>query len=75
MRKALIIEGDNGKITDLSDILRIARANGKKILNCEKVNVLPVVTPFGNGYLVVVKPERDGRRKSSVVGREKKEHI
>lgn len=68
MRKPLIIEAGNGKVTDLSDILRIARTEGKKVLNCHKVNVKPIVIPYGNAYLVVVSPERDGRRKSSVVG-------
>lgn len=57
-----------GHIKDLSDVLRIARTEGRKVLNCEKVNVKPVVYPFQDGYLVVVSPEHDGCSKASDVG-------
>lgn len=58
MEKALYLM--RGGITDLSDILRIARTEGRKILNVQKVNVKPVVVPYNNGYLVVVSPEHNG---------------
>jgi len=72
MERALIIKGS---LPDLSDVLRIARAEGRKILNVQKVRVSPVVYPYnGKDYLVVVSPEHDGRgcSKSSDVGRRNK---
>lgn len=68
MEKALIIRGN---LPDLSDVLRIARAEGKKLLNVEKVNVKPVVYPHPEGVVVLVSPEYngDGCRKPLVVER------
>ena len=58
MEKALIIKGS---LPDLSDLLRIARAEGRKVLKVDRVRVNPVVTSFnGKDYIVVVSPEHDG---------------
>lgn len=58
MEKALIIKGS---LPDLSDVLRIARSEGRKVLNVHKINVKPIVVPYnGKDYLVVVSPEHDG---------------
>ena len=66
MSKSLII---HGPLEDLSDLLRIARVEGKKVLKVEKVRVKPVVYPYGNdSYLVVVEPDGSGCSKESVVG-------
>jgi len=73
MEKALIIKGE---LPDLSDVLRIARAEGRKVLNVQKIRVAPVVYPYnGKDYLVVVSPEHDGGacRKPSDVGSRNKE--
>jgi len=71
MEKALIIKGE---LPDLSDVLRIARAEGRKVLNVQKIRVSPVVLPYnGKDYIVVVSPEHDGHgcSKSPDVGRRK----
>ncbi len=53
--KALIIHGPLG---DLSDVLRIARVEAKKILNVERVIIKPVVLPYAQDkYVVFVEPE------------------
>jgi len=58
LERALIIKGS---LPDLSDVLRIARAEGRKILNVQKIRVSPIVYPYnGKDYLVVVSPEHDG---------------
>lgn len=68
--KGIII---HGPLVDLSDVLRIARVEGKKILKVKKVNVKPVVYPYGNtSYLVVVEPDGSGCSKASNVGSESK---
>jgi len=74
MERALIIRG---ALNDLSDVLRIARAEGRKILNVQKIRVSPVVYPYnGKDYLVVVSPEHNGGAcsKSPDVGR-RKNHV
>jgi len=68
----LIIKGE---LPDLSDVLRIARAEGRKVLKVQKIRVSPVVLPYnGKDYIVVVSPEHDGHgcSKSSDVGRRNK---
>jgi hypothetical protein len=50
LEKAVIIKGNN--ITDLSDLLRIARSIGKTILHCNEVNVNPHVF-YDNGEFIV----------------------
>lgn len=63
----------NGPLVDLSDVLRIARVEGKKMLKVKKVNVKPLVYPYGNAsYLVVVEPDGSGCSKASSVGSERK---
>jgi len=55
---ALII---NGPLEDLSDVLRIARTEGKKVLNVHRVIVKPLIFPYReNSYLVIVEPEQPG---------------
>ena len=49
--KSLLIKGP---LTDLRDVLRIAVAEGRKVLKTQWVNVHPVVYVRGNDYLVVV---------------------
>ena len=49
-----------GELLDLSDLLHIARAIGKKAFNVERVNVKPEVTRIPNGYVVVICPEHNG---------------
>jgi hypothetical protein len=50
-----------GPLADLSDVLRIARAEGKKVLNVHRVIVKPVIYPYQNdSYLVIVEPEIGG---------------
>jgi len=64
--KPIIIKGP---VDDLSDVLRIARVQGKIILKVKKVKVKPVVYPYGNeSYLVVVEPDGYGCSRESVVG-------
>jgi len=64
--KPLIIKGP---LADLSDVLRIARVQGKIVLKVKKVKVQPVVYPYGNeSYLVVVEPDGSGCSEESVVG-------
>ena len=64
--KPLIIKGP---LDDLSDVLRIARVQGKIVLRVRKVKVKPVVYPYGNeSYLVVVEPDGSGCSKASDVG-------
>ena len=64
--KSLIIRGP---LEDLSDVLRIARVEGKKVLRVEKVIVKPLVIPYGNeSYVVVVEPDGSGCSKESDVG-------
>lgn len=67
MQKALII---HGKLEDLSDVLRIARCEGKKLLKVDKVRVKPIVYPYNDGYVVVV--EAAGCSQASNVGSGKK---
>lgn len=53
--KAIILKGP---FKDLSDVLRIARHQGKKILKCNKVRVDPHISYNGpNDLIVLVKPE------------------
>ena len=52
LEKAIIIKGDN--IGDLSDLLRIARSIGKKILHCLEVNVNPHIHYYNGEYIVKV---------------------
>jgi len=56
--RAVIIKGE---MKDLSDVLRIARSQGKKIFNCKKVKVNPKVfyNEDGNEIIVKVSPERE----------------
>ena len=53
--KALVLKGP---FKDLSDVLRIARHQGKKILKCNKVRVDPHISYKGpNTLIVLVKAE------------------
>ena len=67
MEKALLIKGP---LADLSDLLRIARVEGRKVLNVEKVTVKPLIFQYEEGYVVFVEPEVSGSgcSKASVVG-------
>jgi len=56
-----------GPLEDLSDVLRIARVQGRIILKTEKVKVKPVVFPYGNDYLVLVEPDGSGSSKAFAV--------
>jgi len=60
LEKAIIIKGDN--ISDLSDVLRIARSIGKTILHVDKVKVNPHVFYDGNEYIVKVSRQEDVKR-------------
>ena len=53
-QKSLII---HGPINDLGDLLQIARAQGCKILGCDKVTVDPHVFSVNNDYVVLVSPK------------------
>ena len=44
VEKPLLIKGP---LTDLSDLLRIARVEGRKVLKVDKVIVKPVVIAYG----------------------------
>jgi len=69
MEKALVIKGP---LDDLSDVLRVARVEARKALKVKKVNVKPLVYPYGNdSYLVVVEPHGSGCSGESGVGGEK----
>jgi len=57
-----------GPLEDLSDLLRIARVQGKIMLKTKKVKIKPLVYPYGNDYLVMVEPEGSGCSKESAVG-------
>jgi len=57
-----------GPLDDLSDVLRIARVEGKKIFKVDKIKVKPIIYPFGNDYLVVVEPDGLGCSKAPAVG-------
>jgi hypothetical protein len=63
--KVLLIKGP---LEDLSDLLRIARVEGRKVLRAEKVKVKPLVLQYENGYVVFVEPDGSGCSKASVVG-------
>jgi len=66
--KALLIKGP---LHNLSDVLRIARTEGKKLLKVDKVNVKPILHLYTeDSYLVVVSPE-EGCSKDSGVGKRK----
>lgn len=55
---ALIIMGP---LSDLSDVLRIARVEGKKVLNVHRVIVKPLIFQYKNdSYLVIVEPDNNG---------------
>lgn len=49
--KALVLKGP---FKDLSDVLRIARHQGKKILRCKKVRVDPHISYNGPNILIVL---------------------
>jgi hypothetical protein len=71
VEKPLIIKGP---LADLSDLLRIARVEGRKVLKVDKVIVKPYVVAYGNnGYMVVVEPDGSGCSKHFDVGGKKKE--
>lgn len=54
--RALILKGP---FNDLSDVLRIARHQGKKIFKCKKVRVDPFISYVGsNDLIVMVRPEK-----------------
>ena len=57
-----------GPVEDLSDLLRIARHQGKIVLKTEKVKIKPVVFPYGNDYLVLVEPDGLGCSNALAVG-------
>ena len=61
-RKALII---NGPLPDLSDILAIARTEGKIVLGVDRVKVSPKVIMFDDTSYVVVVEEENGCSKTS----------
>lgn len=66
VEKALLI---NGPLHNMSDLLRVARKEGKTILKVDKVNVKPVAYLYGiDSYVVVVEPEASGCSKVSGVG-------
>lgn len=52
--KALII---HGTVTDMGDLLHIARSEGCKTLGCDKVTVLPDIIRRENSYVVFVAPK------------------
>lgn len=60
-----------GPLRDLSDVLHIARVEGRRYLNTKKVIVKPIVEPYNEGYLVVVEPDGSSCGKASIVGGEK----
>lgn len=49
--KAIVLKGP---FKDLSDVLRIARHQGKKILKCNKVRVDPHISYNGPNILIVL---------------------
>ncbi|MGD0071868.1 MAG: hypothetical protein ABSB71_09955 [Candidatus Bathyarchaeia archaeon] len=53
-QKSLLI---HGPLKDLGDLLSIARAEGSKVLGCEKVNVSPQVFCTGTDFVVIVSPK------------------
>lgn len=55
-RRSLVLTP--GSIENLGDIVKIARVEGRKLLDVEKVCVLPYLNrdPDGN-YIVIVEPE------------------
>lgn len=58
--KPIIIRGD---FRDLSDILKIARAEGKKAFKVDRVRVHPRIT-YGISYcIVIIEPEGNGGEK------------
>ena len=65
MERAIHIEKRD--ITDLGDLLHIARAIGRKIFNVDRVNINPQIAYVPNGYVVMVSPqEHNGKLKSDV---------
>ena len=57
-----------GPLEDLSDVLRIARVQGRIILKTQRVKVKPQVYLYNDGYLVVVEPDGSGCSEDSDVG-------
>jgi hypothetical protein len=56
-KKSLII---HGPLKDLGDLLNIARAEGSKVLSCEKITVSPQIFCMGNDFVVIVSPKEPG---------------
>jgi len=63
-----------GPLEDLSDLLRIARVQGKIFLQVKRVKVKPVVFPYGNDYVVLVEPDLDGLGSSKALAVEGEEN-
>lgn len=56
MRKSLII--DKERVDDLGDVVKIARKDGKCLLKCEKVRVLPEVRKVDGDLIVIVEEKK-----------------
>jgi hypothetical protein len=54
IQRSLLI---HGPLKDLGDLLSIARAEGCKVLGCEKVSVSPQVFYTGTDFVVIVSPK------------------
>lgn len=58
--RSLLIRNDKGKVRDLEDVVKIARAQGQTVFKTHKhVRVLKIHGPFGDGsFLVEVQDPR-----------------
>lgn len=63
IQRSLLI---HGPLKDLGDLLSIARAEGSKVLGCEKVSVSPQVFYTGTDFVVIVSPKELGVQNSQV---------
>jgi hypothetical protein len=56
--KALFLSDENRPYNDIGDLLQIARAEGRKILGTDKVQVLNILhSHYPSGYVVVVQSQ------------------
>jgi len=72
IQKSLII---HGPLKDLGDLLSIARAEGSKVLGCEKVAVSPQVFCIGTDFVVIVSPKEMIVKNSQVTCRTSKKSM
>jgi len=73
MERAIYIEKRG--ITDLGDLLNVARSVAKQVLNVDRVHISPEIAYINNGYTLIVSPsEKNGKEEKSDVERKHTEN-